>query len=628
MALKPTSSRAGSAGRPRVTMSRAGVVLAVLTTIVVALAAPGSFLEQLDRRSYDALLRRLDAHQPESSLSSSVVLIDVEPGRLEQWRRGDGGSRKDLAKLLLQLGRRHPAAIVVDTPFLKPSSADEVLAAACLKAKRVVLRVPVQSPRPTSYEVLGLPSALYATASGYVLWANDPDGVVRRFALGLPGVDSYSIPWVAYQLANGRRPPGLTREAEVLLHFRGPHGTGFTVYPTDQIEHLISLRGKVVIIGSTNIDEGGFTTPLATSQRAGFDDRRPQYMSSSEVLANAVDTLLSGRPPVEETAWLLPSILLMALLGGLLAGLRFWLAGIGWLLLLCATWWVGADLMVGHYGLVLAWVPPPLAAVLSFAACFIQRLVGHLEELGQTAREAEGERRRLAELDQAKRAVLGTVVHDLRNPITVIKGQAMTLLSDPQRELGDDLHQEFLENISHQCDRLVSLAEDLLDTDPQRRIALHRQPTDLARLTAEIAEQHQQSSPRHQLVVEADDLGLRSLDREKLARVLHNLIGNAIKYSPDGGRVTIGLHARDDGGLDLSVADEGLGLRPEQVEQLFGLFVRVLDRPEDIPGTGVGLFSVKRLVEAHGGQVEVASEPGHGSTFTCHLPPDPDEDEA
>jgi signal transduction histidine kinase len=111
------------------------------------------------------------------------------------------------------------------------------------------------------------------------------------------------------------------------------------------------------------------------------------------------------------------------------------------------------------------------------------------------------------------------------------------------------------------------------------------------------------------------------LDTDRILRVLYNLVGNAVKYSPQGGTVTIRVTC-DTAAHEavIAVRDEGIGMRPDQVARLFGLFVRVLDDPRVIPGTGVGLFSVKRLVEAHGGRVEVSSTPGLGSEFRVRLP--------
>jgi len=130
------------------------------------------------------------------------------------------------------------------------------------------------------------------------------------------------------------------------------------------------------------------------------------------------------------------------------------------------------------------------------------------------------------------------------------------------------------------------------------------------------------NAPQHlELVTDLPDPPVAvKADRRGLTRALTNLVDNAIKYSPEGGRVTVHL-ASEEEGTTISVSDTGIGMTPTQVSKLFQPFTRVLDESQHkIRGTGVGLYSTKRLVEAHGGDIWAESEYGRGSVFSIRLP--------
>jgi signal transduction histidine kinase len=122
--------------------------------------------------------------------------------------------------------------------------------------------------------------------------------------------------------------------------------------------------------------------------------------------------------------------------------------------------------------------------------------------------------------------------------------------------------------------------------------------------------------------VVAPDEPLRlTCDPTRLEQVLNNLVSNAIKYSPRGGAVWISISLLG-ASVHLSVADEGMGIMPEDVDHVFDPFRRTGASKEAIAGVGLGLFVARRIVEAHGGQLSVVSTPGHGSTFTVDIPVD------
>jgi signal transduction histidine kinase len=359
-----------------------------------------------------------------------------------------------------------------------------------------------------------------------------------------------------------------------------------------------------------------FLTPLSYT----FDRRRSDYMAGVEVVAHCVNTLLRPMRSVGHGSTLLLTFLLCALPAlairkrSLVAGL---LVGAG-----AFCFWGALAWAAFVYGRVyLNMVSPLVAVVLTCALAVYDRLTEEARERLLQAQKAEAERKRIAELAAARDAVMKTIVHDLKVPITIIKGEALTLRQDTQGRLPEEIRQEFLETMAAQCDRLTHDIDDLLDTDPERRISLHLENVDVPSLISEIVAHQKAYAYRHNLILQIPD-GVPPIraDKSKLTRALTNLINNAIKYSPNGGDVIVTVENQD-AQLLVSVQDSGIGMTPEQQKRLFGLFERVIDESQHkIPGTGVGLFSTKRLVEAHGGRIWVESEYGRGSAFRFTLP--------
>ncbi|MCC7368717.1 MAG: HAMP domain-containing protein [Chloroflexi bacterium] len=257
-------------------------------------------------------------------------------------------------------------------------------------------------------------------------------------------------------------------------------------------------------------------------------------------------------------------------------------------------------------------------------------VVGRIFVLRDVTHETEVERQRSA--------FVATVSHELRAPLTVIQGYSETLLDDLDRGLWDPkAERELVEIVRSSADTLGRLVENLLDaaTLEVGVLRLQSEPVRVERIAERLVARRDGLADHHELYVEAaPGLAPALADPLRVEQVLTNLIDNAIKYSPDGGSVTV----RIDGGsgqsdLTISVRDQGLGLAVEQAERVFERFYRAGDPVGGAPrGVGLGLFLCKRLVEAQGGQIWVESEPGAGSTFRFTLPaliePDVDADAA
>lgn len=229
----------------------------------------------------------------------------------------------------------------------------------------------------------------------------------------------------------------------------------------------------------------------------------------------------------------------------------------------------------------------------------------------------------LRELDRMKTELLGTVSHELRTPLGSIKGYATTLLTHGSR-LRKDEQREFLEIIDSEADRLRDLIENLLDLSRLEAgvLRIDRQPVRLGRSAREVVRKVQLTATTHEMCIDwPEDDPIVDADDKRIYQVMQNLVTNAVKYSPDGGRIT--LSGRSSGReLIISVADEGLGIPTAEIDKIFDRFHRVqTEVSRGIGGTGLGLAICKGLVEAHGGRIWAESGgDGKGSTFRFTLP--------
>jgi signal transduction histidine kinase len=262
-----------------------------------------------------------------------------------------------------------------------------------------------------------------------------------------------------------------------------------------------------------------------------------------------------------------------------------------------------------------------LVAILVTAAA-VGGLLWKLLRLGEAARTATRERDHLRELDGVKDTVIATVSHELRTPLTSILGYTELMLQLHAGPLSED-QERCLRTIERNGNRLLRLSEDLLllSRAEAGALELHREPVDLGALVGEAAAAHQPVAARAgvELLTDVEDAWTDG-DGARLAQLVDNLVSNAIKFTPDGGRVLVTL--RPDGGeAVLAVVDTGLGIATAEQEHLFERFYRSPEAADRaIQGTGLGLAIAKAVVEAHGGRISVESVPGDGSTFSVYLP--------
>lgn len=228
------------------------------------------------------------------------------------------------------------------------------------------------------------------------------------------------------------------------------------------------------------------------------------------------------------------------------------------------------------------------------------------------------------EIGQMKNEFVSTVSHELRTPLTSIKGYIDLILDGEAGEI-NEIQREFLSIVKQNSDRLVELINDMLDISriESGRIHLKIQPLDMSDLIAGAVDTFQAVSDQsgHKLLPKAPrDLPKVAGDRDRVGQVLMNFISNAIKYSPEGGSVTV--KAKQDGDMAIvAITDQGIGIAKEDQAKLFTKFYRVdSSLTREIGGTGLGLSICKSIIELLGGKVGVKSTPGKGSTFWFSLP--------
>jgi two-component system phosphate regulon sensor histidine kinase PhoR len=228
-----------------------------------------------------------------------------------------------------------------------------------------------------------------------------------------------------------------------------------------------------------------------------------------------------------------------------------------------------------------------------------------------------------AEADRLKDAFVAHVSHELRTPLTAIKGYSELMLIGATGSLEDE-QRRFIQTIHHHTDSLVSMINTLLDfseLEAWDKLTLARHPTQLSALLEETIEPWYLQMDEKQLTFNveiSDGLPLVDVDTKRLQWVIVNLVRNAWQYTPEDGSVSVRLYEQN-GQVVLDVTDTGIGISEKDQEELFTRFYRV-ERATEVRGIGLGLYVSKAIVESHGGEIRVSSEPGTGSTFSVILP--------
>jgi len=255
-----------------------------------------------------------------------------------------------------------------------------------------------------------------------------------------------------------------------------------------------------------------------------------------------------------------------------------------------------------------------------------ERVAERTQDLTTANRRLAAQWARLRQANSFKSEILGTVAHDLKNPLSVILGRT-EILKELIAKSGA-LNGEAQAQIAHIRDaanRLTGMVDDLVADAMADAldISVRREPVDISILVQEVAEANRPLAARKQqtIRVSAPSHHTAMVDSDRIREAIDNLVSNAVKYSPIGGAIDI-MVTQEPGNISIQVKDQGAGLSPEDLSRLFGRFQRLSAKPTaGETSTGLGLSIVKRIVDLHGGRVTVESAgPAKGATFNMQLP--------
>jgi signal transduction histidine kinase len=214
------------------------------------------------------------------------------------------------------------------------------------------------------------------------------------------------------------------------------------------------------------------------------------------------------------------------------------------------------------------------------------------------------------------------VAHELQTPLASIKTQADTLLTQ-QHRLDQETRAALVDGIHRSAASLTGLVQDFAAVNriENNQFSYHFEELDLTEFIKDVVDHFPTDQRRHPIRVRLEPGLTVRADRRRLQQALLNLLNNAVKYSPRGGNIAVIAFPDKEGDAKISVHDEGIGIREEDLGKLFNKFTRLFDkRAINIGGSGLGLYITKSIIEAHGGKMAVESEWGKGSTFSFVLP--------
>lgn len=495
--------------------------------------------------------------------------------------------------LLSKLLEAHPRLIIVTTYFssassIHPYERPEILFSGILNEEYGVQPPPTTLTTQDNY--------------GFTNLFPHPDNTIRSSALTYSNVTS--LAFKAYRLISD---DPLKRDLlkPIWIDYRGPQGTYPTFLAYDVVnspELLEKMRDKIVLLGNKERSQL-YGTPFGP-------------MSRLEIQANVIDTVLSHKeitflPPSAKYA--LSILAVFAAVGIIL----YFPLKLGWILLLLVSGlYLLVSLLIFAYFKIWIDVANPLICILGSHLVLLGfKLSREEEKRWKLLQEAEY----LKEVDQFKNNFISLFSHDLKTPIAKIKALTSKLLSTP---LPAETHTTIraIDNTSSQLEKSISdilkvTRMELLPIEPSREVI------DLNRLVESSVKRLNFLADQKQIGIVMDLEPLFSMegDAKLLAEVIHNLLENAIKYSPDNTQIILRTK-EENNRVWVAVVDEGVGIPPDEIPRVTGKFYRGKSAPENVKGSGLGLYLCKYFVECHGGGLEIKSELAKGTEIRFWLP--------
>lgn len=619
MALPPSLDESGKAGRGRQRILFA--ILRVALALAISVFIFQIKLDYVESYFYDLRVRL----RPAPPATGNVAIVLIDPRTVQDLKGAPEFAHH--AHFLDRLRQSGPMAVVYDLKpdELKGPTVDRdafVKAAGDLPQLKILtdsLEMKGEEGKlrlPPPFDRLVVVSGPKSSDSANFA----KDGVTRRFLVEYQGSRTLHV-----DLAS-RLNPAVARKENIrglfsvlgtdqaFINFRPPRS-----YPIFSFADVLSglvpaetFRDKIVLLGTdTQVSERDYALTPYSRDVVG--------MTSAEVHANIIDTLVRNDSPVRSATWL--NFLLIAAISILTMNVVFSMKPIRGLLVLGATLLVFASLAGFSFWPFGYWIDmahPLLAVFLTYYFFIPYRLI--IEN--RRSWEIYQKHRLLTQVEELKTNFISMMSHDLKTPIARIQGMADIIqrdpapLSNPQREALDTIRQS--------SDDLLRFINSILQYGKieAQQIALQLQPKDVNQLVKEVVRKHEflAKLKKIQILTELETLFPVDVDPELMKQVLSNLVENAIKYSPEETKVLVSTEEKD-GALVVQIADQGPGIPGDELPNIFMKFFRSNNaKSSPIKGSGLGLYLAKYFTELHGGRVSVESSYGQGSTFTVELP--------
>ena len=247
------------------------------------------------------------------------------------------------------------------------------------------------------------------------------------------------------------------------------------------------------------------------------------------------------------------------------------------------------------------------------------------EDLKRTEHKLLNTNQQLEELNRLKSSFVSVASHEIRTPVTGIKGYVENMLSGLAGPITEK-QRHYLTRVTSNVDRLMRIIDELLDIAriEAGQIQLHIDSVSIGQLLSGVAEELQPLAAQKRIVLQQDASRISGVslkgDEGKLRQVLTNLVHNALKFTPAGGRVEVEAVTKKPGQVQISVRDTGPGISASDLPRIFDRFYSGTSVPPDTRGAGLGLAISKSLIDLHGGHLHVSSTLGQGSSFFIDLP--------
>ena len=600
--------------------------VSLLAGAFVVAVVGGYFALPLDHDAYDEMFRR---YRPAPWQPESVLLV-IDENTLDSIPGGMSGIREPLARGLHLVAAAKPKAVAVDIILANPTApaADAALAAALAECPNLVLSSELipghgwEDPLPMFRKSAG--------ATGHVHVWPDGDAVARAIPLARRNEGGISRRW-AISLEAFR----LSRRADIIETYGSNDlSVGHTVIPGKGESRVMRVRypppdrklpprialrelldrpalasafqGKVVFVGSTaQTEHDRLFTPYSEGVTT----------SGIEIHADAFETMAHGLfiTDVSEVRAVLFAALLVAAAGLAFRYLPAWAAYLASLGIVAAG--TLAPYLAFSRGRVLSFTTSASAAWFgAITAAAYYHLV-----VRRSLRRSEAERARYQQ-------AMHFVTHEMRTPLSAIQGSS-ELIS--RFALTEEKRKQIALLINSESKRLARMVEIFLNVErlSAGQMELKHEPIPVREMVEICVERTRPLADRKRIGIAlqpiAEDIELTG-DRELMEYACYNLLTNAVKYSPQQTQVTVSARMDVSRGAHwarIAVEDQGIGMDQKEVKQIFRKFYRTKKAEESgEAGTGIGLSIVQQIVEQHGGQIEVVSEPGKGSCFTLVLP--------